>query len=358
METPDATKRPLLILCDALINLGDLALLGQSIMVGRADGRQVHVRQWAPTPPLIARQVQAMGATIISGRRMGAMLRLARGCDAVIGGGQIIRDNVTPASLLAMAMTLMAVRLGGGRVSTWGLGVSVVRRAPLRLLWCIIMGLCDRIRVRDTLSQANAQALFGAGKIDLTADMAFLPGALHDGLAFSGERSTILIAPCIEGSEQRSIDGARFPTLLACLKERLPHAGIVIACHDPRADLDAGAADLLMARYAMAGAVKLADGQLASLSRAYAQAGVVVTNRLHASIFALLSGAPLLVVDDGSDKMAALCAAFAIPAIRMTDEGADCAGAVAAAFGFDRAARASALARMAGLAGGNLAALG
>jgi hypothetical protein len=64
-------KRPLLIVCDALINLGDLALLGQSIMVGRADGRAVFVRQWSATPETIRQQVEGFGAEIVSGRRMG-----------------------------------------------------------------------------------------------------------------------------------------------------------------------------------------------------------------------------------------------------------------------------------------------
>jgi exopolysaccharide biosynthesis predicted pyruvyltransferase EpsI len=132
----------------------------------------------------------------------------------------------------------------------------------------------------------------------------------------------------------------------------------VIACHDPRPELDAGAADLLMKRYDMDGAIKLADGQLRSLCDAYGRAGVVVTNRLHASIFALLAGAPLLVVDDGSDKMRALCAAFGIPTVRLSDAGADHAGAVAQAFHFDRDARKAALGRMADLARGNVLALG
>lgn len=351
-------KRPLLIVCDALINLGDLALLGQSIMVGRADGRTVFVRQWSLTPDMIRQQVEGFGAEIVSGRRMGPMMRLARGCDAVIGGGQMVRDNVTPASLIALLLTLITVRLSGGRVSTWGMGVSVVRRSPLRLLWRMVMALTDRIRVRDTLSLDNARRLFPARKIEQSADMAFLPGGLHDSLTPAQGEATILIAPCIEGSEKRSIDGPGFPTLLARLKDHLPEADTVIACHDPRPELDAGAADFLMARYDMGGAVKLADGQLGSLCDAYGRAGVVVTNRLHASIFALLAGAPLLVVDDGSDKMRALCAGFGIPTVRLSDAGADHAGAVAQAFHFDRDARKAALGRMADLARGNVLALG
>jgi hypothetical protein len=94
--------------------------------------------------------------------------------------------------------------------------------ARLRLLWRMVMTLADRIRVRDTLSLDNARRLFPPAKIEQSADMAFLPGGLHDSLTPATGKATILIAPCIEGSEKRSIDGPGFPTLLARLKDHLP----------------------------------------------------------------------------------------------------------------------------------------
>jgi hypothetical protein len=115
-------------------------------------------------------------------------MRLARRCDAVIGGGQMVRDNVTPASLIALL--LVVVRCWAGRVSTWGM-VSVVRR--LRLLWRMVT-LADRIRCAIR-SRWTMPAPVSAAKIEQSADMAFLPGGLHDSLTQAQGKATILIAP-------------------------------------------------------------------------------------------------------------------------------------------------------------------
>ncbi|WP_068080986.1 polysaccharide pyruvyl transferase family protein [Novosphingobium rosa] len=355
------SKRPLLIFCDTLVNLGDLALLAQSVAAGRNQGRQVYVRQWAPPPPIIARQVEALGASIVSGRAPAALLRLASRCDAVIGGGQIVRSNVSLASLIAMIWALTLVRLGGGRVSGWGMGVGPVRGWRTRFLWRLVFRPGERIAVRDPLSLDHARRLFPARAVVQSADMAFLAGALHHDLtAEESERTSVLIAPCIEGSEGRSIDGEGFPTLLACVRQQMPKAPLVLACHDPRPEVDGGAADWLIAYYDLNDARKLDDGQLATLCEAYREAVLTVTNRLHASIFTLLSGGALLVVDDGSDKMRALCRDFAIPSIRISGPpDADLIGrTVAAAVNFDRKARKKAMLRIARRAQSNLLALG
>jgi polysaccharide pyruvyl transferase WcaK-like protein len=355
------SKRPLLIFCDTLVNLGDLALLAQSVAAGRNQGRQVYVRSWAPPPPMIARQVEALGTTIVSDRNLLAMLCLAPRCDAVIGGGQMVRGNVSPASLIAMIWTLALVRLGGGQVAGWGMGVGLVPGRLARGLWRLVFRPGERIAVRDALSLDHARRLFPARTLVQSADMAFLPGALHrDLLAEDSERTSILIAPCIEASEGRSIDGEGFPALLACVKQHRPKAPLVLACHDPRPDVDGGAADWLIAYYDLNEAHKLDDGQLSTLCEAYREAVLTITNRLHASIFTLLSGGALLVVDDGSDKMRALCRDFAIPSIRISGppDAALIAKAVGAALNFDRKARKKAMLRIARRAQGNLLALG
>ncbi|WP_206239767.1 polysaccharide pyruvyl transferase family protein [Novosphingobium terrae] len=360
------SKRPLLIVCDTLVNLGDLALLAQSVAAGRNQGRQVYVRQWAPPPPVIARQVEALGASIISGRNLLGLPRLASRCDAVIGGGQIVRSNVSLPSLIAMIWALALVRLGGGRVSGWGMGVGPVRGWLARFLWRLVFRPGERIAVRDALSLDHARRLFPARAVVQSADMAFLPGTLHRDLAaqdFGGqesERTTILIAPCIEASEGRSIDGEGFPTLLACVRQEMPKAPLVLACHDPRPEVDGGAADWLIAYYDLNDAHKLDDGQLATLCEAYRHAVLTITNRLHASIFTLLSGGALLVVDDGSDKMRALCRDFGIPSVRISGppDASVIAKTVTAALNFDRKARKKAMLRIARRAQSNLLALG
>jgi hypothetical protein len=69
---------------------------------------------------------------------------------------------------------------------------------------------------------------------------------LHDSLnAQDSERTTVLIAPCIEGSEKRSIDGEGFPPCWPA-RQQMPEAPLVLACHD-RARTRRGAADWLIA---------------------------------------------------------------------------------------------------------------
>jgi tRNA(Ile)-lysidine synthase TilS/MesJ len=87
---------------------------------------------------------------------------------------------------------------------------------------------------------------------------------------------------------------------------------------------------------------------------------LTITNRLHASIFTLLSDGALLVVDDGSDKMRALCRDFGIPSIRISGppDAAVIAKTLTAALNFDRKARKKAMVRIARRAQGNLLALG
>jgi hypothetical protein len=74
-----------------------------------------------------------------------------------------------------------------------------------------------------------------------------------------------------------------------------------------------------MKRYDMDGAVKLADGRLLPLRCLWA-GGRGGDQPALRSIFALLPRL-LLVVDDGSDKMRALCGILAFPTVRLSDAG-------------------------------------
>jgi polysaccharide pyruvyl transferase WcaK-like protein len=347
------SDRPLLFHCGDLCNLGDLALLMQNLGQA-APGRRRYVRRWAPLPAEVEAQVAAAGGVLIDGRHLPSFLKVARGCDIVIGGGQLVRDNISLRSLVFQYLGALAARAGGGSIATRGLGVGAIRHPLRKALWRRLLRLATEVRVRDTASARNAASLVGEERVRLTADMAFLPSPLHQAAQSQANADDrILIAPCIDVSENRSIDGAAFGVLLSALEKALPGRALVFACHDPRPGMDTDAADRLIAAHGLHEARK-ADGYiLQDLLDDYHHAAIVVTNRLHALIFALLAGRPLLVIDDGTRKTAAMAERFGVPSITM-DRADAILPAVRAALAYDRGARADALRDMGQRAARNL----
>lgn len=336
------SQRDLLMICGDLWNLGDLALLLQNLEIARDEGRRAFVRKWAPLPTEIVDQVVAAGGTFVDGRNPARILSIARRSDIVFGGGQLVRANVSSKSLLSLLAAALACKSGGGRLTTRGLGVSPIEKPVARLLWRSVLMLADDVRVRDAASARHASAIAPGARIVQTADMAFYPSRLHGHAQASLETaSTILVAPCIDRSERRSMDGPVFPVLLKLARERFPQAELVFACHDPRPAMDVAAADQLMQRHAIAGR-KSAPHDLKAFLGDYARAELVITNRLHSVVFALLSGRPVLAVDDGSPKITAVAGAFGVPTVRLDDVPA-ASGAIDKALAYDHAERAAAL---------------
>jgi hypothetical protein len=196
-------------LCGDLHNLGDLALLLQNLEAVRKAGQEARVRRWQPLPRAIERQVSAAGGTLFDGRSAQAALTAAWGADIVIGGGQLIRGNVSFRSLLLLTVMATVVRSSGGRITCRGLGASHIVPGVRRRLWRTIFRLASSIAVRDTASKTNIAELTTQSKVALTADMAFLNSELHGKLhaGAAPANGMIVIAPCIDPSEGRSIEG-------------------------------------------------------------------------------------------------------------------------------------------------------
>lgn len=351
--------RPILFVCGDLHNLGDLALLLQNLEIARRNGRQARVRRWRSLPPEIEQQVAAAGGALFDGRSAGAMLAAARGADMVIGGGQLIRGNMSSRSLVSLVSMAFVIRATGGRITCRGLGVSRITSGVQRRLWRTLLGMADRIAVRDAASQANVADLAPPGKVVLTADMAFVESTLHGRLHGTGNSTNgaVIIAPCIDGSEGRSIEGPAIKQIVAAAARRLGHERLRYVCHDPRPDMDRKAAERLTPQLPTSDS-RIEDGyDLEALFAIYDEAGLIVTNRLHATIFSILADRPVLVVDDGTHKIAAVAEQFGIVSIEAkampTDEEAD--RLVGAALDFDRAARASRRETLAIAAARNLA---
>ncbi|WBH17102.1 polysaccharide pyruvyl transferase family protein [Sphingomonas radiodurans] len=307
--------RPHLFYCGDLCNLGDLALLLQNLEHLPA-GATAYVRRWAPLPPEVERQVVAAGGTLVDSRNLVAFVALASRCDIVIGGGQLVRGNVSLPSLVAQYAGARAARWRGGVVTTRGLGVGTISDRNRRLLWKALLRLATDVRVRDAQSVKNAAALVGRNRVVQTADAAFIPGRLHERASGpAAVRDRILIAPCIDGSEGRSMATPVFAQILEAARERRPDDALVFACHDPRPGMDVAAAHSLIDGLALSDARLQATYELDVLLDEYRHASLVVTNRLHAIIFALLSDCAILVIDDGTAKTRFIATRFDLPLV-------------------------------------------
>ena len=297
----DAALRPQLMIAGDLHNLGDLALLLVNLDNARREGRPALVRRWGPIPKGIARQVEAGGGRIVDGRAPGAMLRLGLGADMLIGGGQLVRQNTSLRALGYLTLTVLAVRLGGGRIETRGLGVSETRGLR-RALWRFILARCHTLNLRDRESLARAAALAPRVRARLTADMA-LTGDLQARAARVGRPDpSIVVAVCEDASEGRSVPGETLQSLLSAAKQRWPGVPVRAAVHDLRPGADR---DFLMRALGNDGDVLIDDagGDLGQLLAIYRDAEIVITNRLHSGLFAAEFGRPLVVLDDGNDKL-------------------------------------------------------
>jgi exopolysaccharide biosynthesis predicted pyruvyltransferase EpsI len=91
--------------------------------------------------------------------------------------------------------------------------------------------------------------------------------------------------------------------------------------------MDAMAAERLAEQLPASETIIHTSYELDDLFDVYAKAGLIITNRLHASIFSILSDRPVLVVDDGTHKIATIAKLFEIASVDakavLTPEDAD-----------------------------------
>jgi polysaccharide pyruvyl transferase WcaK-like protein len=293
------TARSVLCICGDLHNLGDLALLLENLAYER--DRRVLARQWSDLPVGIAAQVQEAGGNLFDGRRLLASLRQARNADMVIGGGQIVRQNTSLRSLGYLALAAAVVRWSGGRIEARGLGIGETRGIRAAL-WRSILRRARTIEVRDDASFARALALCPQGRVRKGLDLV-LRGDVALRAAGEPVAPAIVVALCKDDSERRAVDEKRLLGLLDEARRRWPGAALVGAVHDLRPGADSAAVERLAAHGV--GAFD-SGGDLGRLLALYRDAEIVLTNRLHAGVFASLYGRPLVVLDDGNDKLAIL----------------------------------------------------
>lgn len=341
-----------IFLCGDLHNLGDLKLLLQNLAL--TEGRGGDVRFWAPLPAAIVKQVEAANGRLVSGKNILSFMRRAYGAQLVFGGGQLARDNVSIASLTGLLLAVWSAKLGGGRLGTRGLGISAIRTPLRRLLWKAILSASAIVNLRDQASAKNLRDLLPQKPFSVNADMVFLPTSGARWLKESASlQKWIIIAPCADESEGRSIEGASLDAAVECALQKCPGAKLLIACHDPREFMDKAVALRLLERWRDRDIKVLESYELEPLVSAYKDAALVLTNRLHSLIFGLLSGAPVLPIEDGTSKVQVVAEEFALPVLSKNQE-TDIADYVDRAIQFDRDARAKVIHALGARAANNL----
>ncbi|WP_179875450.1 polysaccharide pyruvyl transferase family protein [Sinorhizobium sp. BJ1] len=339
-------KKKMIFICENPNNIGDLFLLLQNLEFTGDKDILALLRTYGAIAPHIRKPLEDRGVKLVDGRNALSFLVACWGSDVVIGGGQMIRDNVSLRGLAILFVGLVLTRLSGGNVKTRGMGVSPIRKKLLKMLWKKVLQLCDKVVVRDIASVANGSRLVARPKIELAADMAFLPSKQNKRLrnaadARPTQSGCVIIAPCID--EEREMGGTAFNDLVAALKQVFPSSKFVILCHDIREEMDKRAARIIKSQSGLGDAQVAAPHDLDTVLSYYEQAHFVVTNRLHSAIFSLLSGRPLLVWADNSEKLNGVCAEFYIPSLKNDDTAEKIKETLAASLSFNRNQRDAAL---------------
>lgn len=219
--------------------------------------------------------------------------------------GEIEVTRPYAAHYVRLAPLLVANKLRGGRSLHIGLGV----RRPTRWIPAVrgVLSLCDMVSWRDEISQQT----MGLGHV--APDWAFAEGASDAALTarMTQQRNTVVFAPRYNGAQPDEAWCERF----AEMADRLG-LNIVVAAQIQR---DNAVVDVLAKRWG-AEAVVWEDGhharQETRLRRAYAEARVVVSERLHALVIGATEGAvPVALGHAPSDKAYRTIRGAGLPAL-------------------------------------------
>lgn len=294
-------------------NLGDDALL------------EVLLRQLpAGWRPLVCAadqgQVQRRFAVATTDRRrLAGVLQALSGCDGlVLGGGSLLQDATSFASLLYYALLIAAARLQGKPVALWGQGLGPLRRRRSRLLVRALLHQVQAISWRDP---ASASLAAGWG---IEAAVAGDPVWALPPQPWLGRGGPIVL--CWRPVAQLAGE-AWLPYLqaLARLADSIDREVLWLPFHQ---DQDRGLLDGLRRQgllpeglAARSREIEAADP--AAALHVFAGASLVLAMRLHGLILAALTGAPCAALSY-DPKVAAAATAIGCP-LQELDRPADAA---------------------------------
>lgn len=333
---------------DAFIALAESEHLSRS---GRYPGGVV-VATWRPAGAEVTSDLTRGGVCVAPiAPNPWRFLRRCIGADVFIGGGNMLRPDVSTAWLLGVTAGCAVARLTGGRVSVVGAGAVAMPADRRHMLWSGLLALASRIQLREEQSAALTRRDHprAARAVSVTGDAAFVsPSSAAPALLAEG---TCLFAPGHDPAAARTVDADLVVEIVRALIGQGRLRRVLVVAHDPRAGLDGDACEQLGARlrreFAVEVSVVLPRGTRELLGL-YATASVVVTNRLHSLIVAALHGLPVLCLHDATDKLVPFARALGYPGTASTwtpTSRADVAALVGGLNHFDSQALGCAVAR-------------
>ncbi|SEN51270.1 Polysaccharide pyruvyl transferase family protein WcaK [Loktanella fryxellensis] len=298
-----------IVICSGdLVNVGDLALLLSCVSSLRQIPGLHHARissyNWNSPTSAVRAVLDANDIHVLNGKTLSSFANLGPETAIIWGGGQLIRDNSSVASLVALGLLSQAVRLSGGLIAVMGCGIGPI--GPLRqTLYRWMLKGAAMVALRDETSLARALRLVDPRVCVRTADLIFGNTTLQQALSHTQARRRIVIASCMDTTEDRCIDVAQIHDIVAEAGQIFDLHEVTFCSHDGRADMDPVVHCDYMAQAEMPedAADHVAPGTVAQAVTLYRTAGLVVTNRMHAALFGLMAGSRVIVLDDGNAKM-------------------------------------------------------
>ncbi|MGL6135528.1 MAG: polysaccharide pyruvyl transferase family protein [Prochlorococcaceae cyanobacterium] len=330
MVTGCARSRPLLVGYYGEHNLGDDALL--EALLAQLPG---HCRATV-TARDQAEVRQRYGVATVDRRRLGAVLvALNHGDALVFGGGSLLQDATSFASLLYYAALVAAARLRGRSVLLWAQGLGPLRRRRSRLLVGALLRLVNGCSWRDAQSaalarelgwrpdrrqQAWAATVAAASSSSSSAsyhDVAGQAGVGSDPVwsleapAWSGHGGPLVL--CFRPTTQ--LQGSRWRPWLQALEQLAPERELLwlpFHRHQDRGLLEQLRAEGLLGAGLVARSRELAPEGVEDALAVAAGSGLVLAMRLHGLILAAVSGAPVAALSY-DPKVAAAARALGCP---------------------------------------------
>ncbi|MGI3167738.1 polysaccharide pyruvyl transferase family protein [Pseudooceanicola sp. C21-150M6] len=300
-----------IIFSGALDNVGDLALLQSCVEGLRRQSdfafAQIWSYCWGDVPETAKMALERMDVAPISGKSIKPYTLLGPDTLLLWGGGQLLRNNASNNSLRAAeALSRLAI-LTGAKTAVIGCGVSELSADKVKRYRRIFKN-ADLFAVREDFSVVGAAPLLKKVKPVVTQDLAFSFGALWEPYTADSNRTSLLVAPCEDDSEQRTVDDEQILQLILAAKHRYPNLATEFISHDVRPHMDPAVCQKLSIALSQKDISSTQNSSLilSEVLRTYERSHLVVTNRMHAAIFAYARGCAVIIVDDGNPKTRAI----------------------------------------------------
>ncbi|MDJ0664653.1 MAG: polysaccharide pyruvyl transferase family protein [Acidimicrobiia bacterium] len=267
------------------MNLGDEAILVSMVGLMRRHDLEpnVVITQSRPEPATVAAYAR-LGLSTVTFRDALALLRTARRCDLICGGGQLLDDRGGLGFPVGFTGALLLLnRVLGGRPTILGIGAEPITRRASKWMVKLLYSLAGSAMVRD---RPSAAALSAAGyrmeRVQVGGDVVLTLEVATEALAGS---KRLLIVPNKDAQRAGGLEGA-FETLAR--SARSAGWSVTVMAHDRRNEYDAGEVARLEKVLEDDSIEYLVPASLEEGLAAYRSSDVVASARMHPLILALL----------------------------------------------------------------------